>query len=90
MPLVEDIWHSRVSGDPLYVLYRKLKMVKAKLKAWSSETTEVNQKQTKTLKSQLRDIQIRLQINPFDPTLACLENIIKESLKLLFNLKWQT
>ena len=70
LELVKDAWNSDVFGTPMYRLTRKLKSVKAALKAFNFHSFAKLSERVVEAKESLNQAQYELLNNPYDPLLV--------------------
>lgn len=67
--IIEDVWRTRTYGCPMYVLDRKLKLLKAKLKDWNKHSFGDVHNLVKKAKHDLKIIQEVIASNGYSNSL---------------------
>jgi hypothetical protein len=83
--VVASIWNQNVVGFPMYILNRKLQMLKVKLRSWNKEVFGDIHHLVKEAETKLHDIQVQLQTSGYSETNISLEKQAQKDLEIDLN-----
>ncbi|XP_077233647.1 uncharacterized protein LOC143875953 [Tasmannia lanceolata] len=86
-PIVERAWNFNFKGNPMYQLCRKLKEVKAHLKAWNKDIFGRVDITTPLIRNKLSETQTLLQSDPLNLDLISLEDKLRSDLIIASSLE---
>lgn len=85
MELVEELWSMEISRNPQFVLHKKLKTLRGRLKSWNKEVFGDLKASISTVEANIQFFQDSMDNNPSNPTLndlnsakASLHNLLVE------------
>jgi len=83
--VVNLIWKLNVVGCPMFILSKKLQMLKVKLRSWNKEVFGNIHQLVKEAEAKLHDIQVQLQTSGYNETNISLEKQAQKNLELTLN-----
>ena len=83
--VVASVWNQNVVGCPMYILSRKLLMLKVKLRSWNKEVFGNIHQLVQQAETKLHDIQIQLQTSGYNETNISLQKQAQKNLEIALN-----
>jgi hypothetical protein len=83
--LIHDCWNTTVTGGPMFILSRKLKLLKEKLKLWNKDCFGNVHTAVNTADQNLQEIQHQIQLNGHSDELLNAELVANNELEIALN-----
>jgi hypothetical protein len=82
---IQECWNTNVTGCPMYVLSRKLKLLKEKLKLWNKDCFRNVHAAVTTAEQKLQEIQADIQLNGLSDDILNAELVAHKEFEVALN-----